>query len=102
MEFILGLALVALCIYLLWLLIKYVIWPITKYVSVFLMAAGIVVGLYLAIYDYLKAISEVFAKNVYHLRKVDLNKSKEPAYVSYFFGERYMAWIKHCVSKLTH
>lgn len=57
MEFILGLALVALCIYLLWLLIKYVIWPITKYVSVFLMAAGIVVGLYLAIYDYLKAIS---------------------------------------------
>lgn len=86
MEIILGIALVVLCIYLLWLLIKYVIWPITKYASIFLMTAGIVVGLYLAIYDYLKAISEVFAKNAQHLRKVDLNKSKEPAYVSYFFG----------------
>ena len=89
MEIILGIALIVLCIYLLWLLIKYVIWPIAKYASVFLMAAGIVVGLYLAIYDYLKAISEVFAKNVQHLRKVDLNKSKEPAYVSYFFGASY-------------
>ena len=89
MEIILGIALIVLCIYLLWLLIKYVIWPIAKYASVFLMAAGIVVGLYLAIYDYLKAISEVFAKNVQHLRKVDLNKSKEPAFVSYFFGASY-------------
>ena len=79
MEIILGIALVVLCIYLLWLLIKYVIWPITKYASIFLMTAGIVVGLYLAIYDYLKAISEVFAKNAHHHRKVDLNESKEPA-----------------------
>lgn len=75
-----------LVLYLVGLFITYVVIPIISAVAVVMAVGGLAVGLFFSLYNYITALSEVFAKK----RVVNVNKNKEPAFVSYFFGRSYV------------
>lgn len=97
MEIIIGL----LILYLAYLALVHIVWPVIVFawevfkigtrislvIAGIIAAVGVIYGLLNSVYNYLDAISEVYAK----VRKPRTGKGKkaQPAFINYFFGQSY-------------